>query len=1204
MIGEKLAAVYSKLENGFYSILDFIDSKGVPVYSVIDPIEERGIPAFPLFIALLVILISALFAFSVVGTGIAPTFQFSIVDEQGNSLSGVIVSIYNGKGEKIADSITAGDKVSYKMEEKIPAGEKIRIVGRKDGYQEGEYVIPKLTEENLQIPLILEKIGGMVTGSIRFYDEISGTPIPYVEAIVLFDDESIERVSDNNGEISLGAIPKGKELLLRAFADGYEDYEEGISFESTYTKSVFMTPESIALEGESLLTITVIDKETREFIDGARVQVYDNETSALLIDKIIEAGVQSELVPKGTVVRIVAEKEGYVKYDSLDEEKVITIRAEHEDWGKVELSKGGELLQVNVIDSESEMPLIGAEITLFNSGGEVIDSGITEFGGFVEFRDLNANSTYFIGGQAEGYLPTTMEFIPKARKSIDFKLDRMTSSNSGMLIVHVIDSRRQEANNATLKFFEFAEEGIIPLGIKPQETSIDGSYSLKVALGKNVYVEAIKGLEKGDGNKLIETGTNDLLIELELSKTVKLLRFKDENGNYLQEGRVVIRSSDGLTLFDGNIEEGEILFDTFGNKYLEIEVTTPDGRKYTEQVTVGDEDEIEINVRPVSFSELAPEISFIEVRDLDGETVEGLTKGKEYVLVFETKWIEGRYNGGVHVRVGPDNIKYVDSQYVGIVGFDSLTKNYFYGRTYSGKNEGIDYSNKGKSGEYNKFLELYLDNPSGNKIIKVKVKVRETFNGETFQVHFRAWSNMSGSYYRAPEDAELGEEEFNELKSGLYAETFTKDIRVFDSEPTCSEEVCSSYLFLDDTMKAYERTEFFAVKDKVYALQFELSSEKSATATVNASTSKENPKIAFTGKELEVFSDTFIDNESSETAIQFNQSIPRDSPKKARIYFKANELGQALVKTQVIAGNSVLEESFYFRVYEEEEMLFTIEPSVISIGKDFLITLKSRSGEAITNADIKFFDSRGIMVEKIIGKDEAGKGRNGRYEVKNNFDAGKYFVEITSPRYTPVNTEIFIGREDGIKLDEEIMVDILYGEESRTIFSPVRNETTADLTNVSIELKYPINFPKELSLTAVIPEFIPKNEGTQIELSATYTGVKDEISHGEAEAIITGYAEGSYPIRAKTRIIVNYNRKLDPKCLKFDRPELKEYLIGVEGNSKQMELKIKNECGVPLTLIPEFVSRGEADEGLEFSFGEIKLMEGEEKTVKVSVMNK
>ena len=66
--------------------------------------------------------------------------------------------------------------------------------------------------------------------------------------------------------------------------------------------------------------------------------------------------------------------------------------------------------------------------------------------------------------------------------------------------------------------------------------------------------------------------------------------------------------------------------------------------------------------------------------------------------------------------------------------------------------------NSGSAGAYNKWLELYFDsNPNGTRIIKVRIKAKETILAETIDVHYRAWTIIANRYYRNPEDALLAD---------------------------------------------------------------------------------------------------------------------------------------------------------------------------------------------------------------------------------------------------------------------------------------------------------------------------------------------------------------------------------------------------------------------------------------------------------------
>src|SRR3989344_1331646 len=93
MISEKLSAVYARLEDSFYGIMDFLDAKGLPVYKVIDFVENRGIPFFPLCIALIVLLAGLVVGLMLVSSSLNPVLNVSIQDELGNGVNGVSVSI-------------------------------------------------------------------------------------------------------------------------------------------------------------------------------------------------------------------------------------------------------------------------------------------------------------------------------------------------------------------------------------------------------------------------------------------------------------------------------------------------------------------------------------------------------------------------------------------------------------------------------------------------------------------------------------------------------------------------------------------------------------------------------------------------------------------------------------------------------------------------------------------------------------------------------------------------------------------------------------------------------------------------------------------------------------------------------------------------------------------------------------------------------
>ena len=59
-----MGEIYSQLEEKYYSFLDSLDGKGIPVYNIVDPIENAGIPSMPLFAGILIIHMLGFFFFA------------------------------------------------------------------------------------------------------------------------------------------------------------------------------------------------------------------------------------------------------------------------------------------------------------------------------------------------------------------------------------------------------------------------------------------------------------------------------------------------------------------------------------------------------------------------------------------------------------------------------------------------------------------------------------------------------------------------------------------------------------------------------------------------------------------------------------------------------------------------------------------------------------------------------------------------------------------------------------------------------------------------------------------------------------------------------------------------------------------------------------------------------------------------------------
>ncbi len=1182
MISEKLGGIYSALENKFFGFFDFLEEKGIPVYSVIEPIEDKGIPFFPLTIALIVLLLVSAFGFASAGPFEAK-IELNLKDSYGNPLTQVKVLVKDKTGQNLfSETKNHGDMISINAS----AGTELFFTAEKQGYEKNTAKI-KVINESSEIELTLKKLINTIKGKIKFYDKETDTAVSGVVVLIDWKERKEEKTADTSGLVEFLDIPLEEDILITAKSDSYYEYSGIINFESEETKSVYLTPKEIAFAGESNLIITLFEKETGKLLENAKIKVYsDNE---LIDEKIVSDGVYSENFPKGIVVRFTAEKDGFKLFES-DE---FTLRSEEENAGSIELETGGKEVIIKVVYSDTKNPSVGAEVTLFNSQNEIINSFFTLYEGQTEFKGLGEEE-YFIGAVKEGYLPA-IKRIENGTETLE--LIKENENNSKPLTVLTINENEKVIENASLFFTQIIEGIEIPLGLGIRKTDAAGKLNLNVPLNAEIYVKAVKDLLTGKEKILIGEYNNNLLIKMEKKDSVKSIKFFDEKGQIVQ-GNLVIKTKEGEVLFDDEITEEEILFDAGNKNFVEIELTTTN-KTYSEEINLEGKKDIKLNFDSTVYSKNAPEIEFLGVYDISGNEIEGITKGKEYILKFKTDWSKKTEKGGLHFRTGNDSIKYADSEDIGITGFDAPAVNYFYGRTYSMTpspgNKEIDYSNKGQGGKLNKFVEIYFNKPEGTKIIKIRIKASELISAEKIKVKFRGWTETKSGFSRTPIDEIIGTTKDSGERQGLYAETKEIELKVYDSEPECIEEVCAEYNIIDETGKVYDKKDFFALKNKVYALELNLEARKTIQANFKLNTSNENPRIAFTGKQVNSFSQ-FIDNDNSDTLTEFTETVSRKGT-KIRVYFKAKEKGESFIDSRITTLKDSMQENFYFKIFEEKEMQLTI-PETANQGKDFEIRILEE-GTGIENAEISFYNSQGRLETVIIGNEFNGK--NGRYKIKNNFKAGNYLVKITADKFKTEEKQISVIYGKGLELEEEVKLNIPANELFASKRTKINNSSGERIENLSYELNG--NLPKEFKLSVNLPLTLNSGEETEIELIAEYSGNSNAVVFGETEIIITGTIN-EIPIKAITKAKINYNQKLDEKCLEFDRSELKEYLIGAGGNSKQIELGLKNNCNVPLEFELEFKSKGNKDNEIEFNAGKIRIEKDEIKNIKIGVINK
>jgi len=1246
LIAEKLAEIYTSIEEKYYGLCDALSDKGIPADSYNSFLEEKGIPAFPFTLGIILFVILLFLWLVFIGGGVDTKIAFAIEDDTGKTLSGVRVVIRNSEGEFVKEqNIDSGEFIEL---EAVPLNSEFDVIATKEGFEGGETTIV-IKESHESASLVLKRIINHTDARISIVDAETQDPVTSALVITEYKGESRQAIYDSEEKVYiLSSIQEDDEILFKISANNYEELETQLSFSKDEVKTIEIYPKEIALAGKSSLLISVYDKDTKELIREAGIEIRDSKNDSLITSDTSIDGRYVADVEKGNSIRLIVSKEGYVNYDSYDTGESRTLRGEQETWD-VYLEKGGTKLRVNVFSAGTGIPIEGAAVQLYNLDSVVVDENFSNYSGYTQFSGLKVGNEYFVTAYLDGYLPARAKVKPSEQNSITLNLESTSSSNSAILTITIYDSLYRAVSDARLEFYEKFGDLIMPLGIPMIKTSFGGYASITAPVDKTLLIKASKGVEQGEGEKFIERGIrNEMQIVLERIDSVKELVLLDEFGNPFA-GDVKITDNTGRTLFDGNTEvDGSIIFDAKENERVNLTATGVDGNTFSEQVKLGGEDPTVVEVKKNKPSSLAPEIDLVGVLDSGGVEVQGITPDKDYWLKFEVNWTDSQYLGGVHIRIGNDSDSFVDSQEAGITGFDAEADSFVYGTSYhptpSPGNESVDRQNRGRAGQLNKWLELSKKNPSDTQIIKVKVRARELAENTSFEVHYRAWGSFGGEYYRSPEDMDLGTRSFNQNKTGLYAKTFVETVKIFDSQPNCKGGVCASYKFFDSEGREIDVKEFNAKKGEVYALELTLNSDNSENLTVKAGT-RSDQKISLTGYEIGGFGIPF-DNESTDVSLNIPSfSVIKGSEKKLRIYFKAKQEGSSFIKTEIFANRGVIADSHYFNIYADKELSIKIIPDKITPGTDFEVSLQDAvSGKPVSNGSVEIYDAQGKHVDTLT------RGKDGKYSVKNTYGPGEYAVKVKAPGYAEAEAGFRIEKEGLLEFPELIVINIDKKTKKAFVQKELLNSSEFAVENIGFKLTDKERLFEEFSLVIEPPESLLGNRTGLVSITAEFDGPEEASLMGVAELEISGLVEGEVPVSVNSKIQVFYNKEIPNECLKFDKEKLVAYLAGqaftgsfedytneLSGNmtdygsneyqstiemlrddprfgigqttrrydgEEAIELEIINECEIPLSLETLYHGSG-GNEGIEIDMPrEIDMDKGESKTITIRVRNR
>ncbi|MFH0970395.1 MAG: carboxypeptidase-like regulatory domain-containing protein [Candidatus Diapherotrites archaeon] len=1177
-LSDTLGNFYMKAEDAYYGILDFFEEKGIGLpWAYNDFLETKGVPAMPFTAGLLILLLSILFFASTAISSQDVSLTLSLKDEKGLSLSDVTVRIYDGDG-KLLKEMTASDGQTITLSGILPASE-LKITATKQGYGEKtSYFNPDT--ENLK--LLLKGDNEAIVGKLRLIDGETGTTIK--DATITAEwvgGGSILTTYPGGDGIALLNVPLNQEITLSIKATNYEDLHDFITFTSGDVKTKEMTPKAGASNGPSLLEIKVVDAKTQFPLSDVHITIENAQTNEIITDVDTGTGTHAEQLPKGHVVRVTVKKENYVTFSS---ESIYpggkTLRNDTETM-LIPLQNGGVNLVVLTQNGNSTQPLDGVDVDVLDASYARIDHETSNFSGEVIFGGLNQVNTYYLLGFHPNFFPTrasvdwTQLQIEDDSAVMTLNLTPFTSGSAGILTVFVNESNGAAAPSASVSIDEEVDGQFLPL-VSGKPTDAAGSFTSRIQTGKTIRVRAEKGDESAEQQIQIIPGLNKVILTLSDGLHGVTLNAHYLNGNPFI-GTITIEDTGGNTFAEEHTTSGIIEFvSTTPNDTINMHAESDDGKTFTQTISIAGKTQLEWVLDDVATaSGNAPTITYMGLFTPNGEAAPGISPEQDVFARFSVAWPSGMNKGGLLVRTGPDTMGNVDSQYVGIVGVNGESGFITYGKTWTPLpkpgNEAKDRKTVASPNTLAKWVEITRMNPTGTSTFDIRLRAREGSPAGLYELHYRAFTLNVTQTFRTPNDTELGTSSFVSTKSGLYAETLSTGVPVFDAQPFCQNGICAVISLIDEDARSFDAGAFQAVAQKPYALQVTLlpsliqGSQSLSTSTIpkegliantelqpalngtviKAQTDPDEPLIVFTKTEVNTFG-KIENNGNKDTSISVNiPAVSGTNGTQARVHFYTEEVGDASITLQIISNNAQLSQTIPFPIVEAQLLRVTL-PDHVNPNESFLLTITDEEGTPITDALITLTSITGEFAGSIKGKNTLNKGESGKYLFNKPLSPGFYHVKVKVPGFVDFEDTLNVGIDSPLSMNEKNAIHISYGQMQATQNIVLTNKTNQPVTNVTGEfLEYDL-FPKDILIEVGIIPVIPANGKGDLVIIAHYTGNAEDTSvlSGAGKLKVRGEINDAFPVETEGQLEATYNKQLDSSCLTFDKERVSVVLSG------------------------------------------------------------
>ena len=1007
---DSLKEIYGKIEDKYYSFLDWVEEKGLPVYKVVDAIEASNIPSFPIAIIFALLILGLIFIgiSSMFGGGV---LEITVSNTSDTLISGATITVY-AEGKLITEGETENGIVSLQ----IPLNTEIEITVIKTGFN--EKTINYLAEESNESVNILiseeiteqyKTINLLTAGTNRVLEE-------EIEVEFYCTGSSFsETKQTSTGKIELIVPSDCDSLVARAYGD-YSITDETIYLSSETRFDLYLEKNEVAT-GSVIVTISNNQGETIPGIDISLYTVTSDNTSGSAFESKQTSSAGTAMfsgVPSGRYYVIAFDRSGnYGEYDGIEDGVIQEVYSEGvTDFSAVLNDKIVGKIKLLIKNKITEEPISNALVSLSKNQTKLIEL-FTNEQGQIEFS-IAEDIEYDISIDKTGFILKSLKTTP----SNDYKqvlLEEATLENSQSLLVTVVDAQTKPIENVRVKLKQNSDGTQIGAELV---TGLDGKVIFERLEDGAYYAYALK---PGYGDKVSDTVNVN-------SREVNTVQIKLPIGSGKLSASVVDDQ--------GNIITGATIkaVDFYSKQTLKEEVTDADGKK---DITLRADKKVFLIVSSAEYvstittpiqiqKDVSLEKSIVLTKniqsfgvELEGLFVNGekvsnsLSAGTNYTAKLKLLLPNNASfeEAGIHIRTGKEENDLLEKDNLYISEVRSAYNSLLQGTTYTppvGQATDFQHLTTGNA----KWSNIIFTNvTAGVYEIEADIQVKaEARIGSPIDIWYRGYGK-SGGYLRAPNDAVLGTTSGKSEKEGLYANALKRSYSVGPSS-LCNDEFCTSFSItnLREGLSSNIIEEYSAEIGNNYKLSFELASVSkspfSATQLMvkdkTSGISIENYKITTALGETREGQAT-----GSELSVAVGD-ISEDSVIKGELVFETKKTGIIPLEFSIVSGTGttteVYKKTIRVNVLPAEKLSFDVLPKIIVpfINNNLLVKVSDDNGSvSISNAFVSIIKD-GI----IVASGETDSEGIFAYQLLAPTDGSTIGIKVEKIGYQPIEKEL------------------------------------------------------------------------------------------------------------------------------------------------------------------------------------------------------